>query len=238
MSDTLETLEQRLKDIDATLEARRLGNALERASKALDGALAQIDRIETLSAFVPLIQDELDESERTRLTDGFRQLLQTGNEAVGAKESDQLVKLAQTLREALPLRVNLVRDSVQRAWWLRLDREFEGTAELAAVLSDIPQTAATGQALAEIAHQVAQLRGRLDDAQAQGQQLQVQIEARQRCNAQIEAAGADAEVTDFLLATANGSATLSHCTEEVLAWILEHDAADRFQVRLMEAKQP
>lgn len=229
--DPLERLESLSEQIQNAKDRHRLGDALDAAVQAVEGAEGTILHLEQLAGFTGLVKGFLDQSDRqqsllllTRVRTLGQHLSQVSDTATLQAGTAEVSQLSSQVGQADAI--------IRRGWKTKIDQAFAATGELAAVLREIPETRQLGSEMEAIGIQVAQLKPLLEDAEETAARFEALAAERDRANDSLTKLGAGKEVVDFLSAVATQSATLVTVTAEVRNWLDERNALGRFKVGL------
>lgn len=130
----------------------------------------------------------------------------------------------------LPLQIEKINERIEDLWRLSVRQNLGGHAALGDVLNAIPGVASLGRDLTTLA-----VRARtLEDVKRRASDRVAQRDALVREVAEVAdrllKAGVAPPVANFLVAIAANPVPLSDLTEEIFAWIRDHDALALFSV--------
>lgn len=225
----LDALIEILPKIEKAKERARLGTALQKATAAAEQYASVPERLNGLSKLLGAIA--LDKEDlRAELSLTLNTIAKMGRVLGGEPTIEQLDGINQAGMAQLPLHIDKVATRVEEVWRRDVQQNLGGQAALGEVLSAIPGVEALGSDLSKLATRTRAL----EDAKTPAEQRIVErdallVEASALANRLLEA-GIAPPIAEFLVAVAANPVRLSDLSEEIFAWIREHDALALFSV--------
>jgi len=220
--------------LQAAVESRDLGESLEKAVQAIKSQEKFLTRLEQLAEWMSLLAAHLQPAALKELSSFLKSLRDTVRpleadlaSQEGLRGLPDALKLAEAY--ARPIEVRL-----QEVWGHYLRREFSPREQLAGVLSRFPQHADLARRLRTTAKAALALESRFPAPEAR-KALEQHLRERDAQLQELEKAGTDKKIIEFLLRAAEGRATLAHVNSEILEWLSEQNALDFFQLSLKGA---
>ena len=229
MTDKLEELESLLDHAGAVAERLSLGDALAHAQHQILTRASLPDEVERCAEVLeqltplPAADGELARQTAAKLTNDVTEL-QAINDREGLSEIQHALRDASTTLTAL-------RTVLVTTWKERAKVQFGSLATIAGVLERIENTHAFGRELGAWARSapVGSNAGWFPSASDVEQLKRMRDELPDKV-ASLQGAGIDAGVQSFLLAVAEGKATLASVSAVVLQWLAANGASTRFAV--------
>lgn len=229
--DPLGRLESLSGQIQGAKDRHRLGDALDAAVQAVDGAESAIERLEELVGFTRLIRGFLDQSDREQCFVLLNRVRTLGQHLFQVFDTATLQDGKAGISQ-LATQVEQFDRIINRGWKTKINNAFAATGQLGGVLREISETRQLGLEMEEIVLHADQLEAGLVDAEESGTRFEELAIKRDRSREKLTNLGAGKEVVDFLSAVANQSATLVAVTTQVRTWLDERNALGRFKVEL------
>jgi hypothetical protein len=229
MSDKLIELEALLPQLPPAVERRQIGESLTRAAEKLRDSGRQAAR---LQAVLDIARETDFRSDAARKED-FDELLE---ETVALADDLERARTADDLRDACNVYDDFVKhlsglDRQLRAHWRhRAHEEFRPLIAIGELLMKLDVAAGLGRQLVECGREAIEVRDNIPAEDLRGTIVRVRDRQRELEKERV-AMTSDTEVDAFLVALAEGRATLRLVTARVRSWLDENDALDRFGIR-------
>lgn len=230
MTDSLVELEELLEDLPAAVERRSMGDVLATALSKLRTAEHQAQRVEALLGLAELIEYQSGPAQDD-LVDSLRQeALDIGDALEAAETPDDLEKAVYRFEKDLGTEIGALDRALRQHWTQFSARLFQPLVAVGELLRRIGGEAELGNELLACGRE-AQAIPSGTPAPALLSQIERLLATRERLQERRRAALGEGAVADFINALADNRATLAMVTTEVRAWLDEHDASARLQVR-------
>jgi hypothetical protein len=230
MSDALVELEALLEELPAAVERRSLGEALTGASAKLRTAEHQVERIKALLSLADLVgfgsapgQDDLVEDLRSEAAD-------VGEALEAADKPDELERAVWRYEKDLAGEIGALDRALRQHWTQLSGRLFQPLVAVGELLRRISGESELGDQLVACGRE-AQSIPTGTPAPALLEAVRRLLTTRDQLQEQRRTALGEGEVADFINALAENRATLAMVTAEVRAWLDEHGASARLQIR-------
>ncbi|WP_224246048.1 hypothetical protein [Hyalangium gracile] len=220
--------------LQAAVEARDLGESLEKAVQAIKNQEKFLTRLELLAEWMILLAAHLEPAGLKELSTSLKSLRDTvrplENDLASQerlREIPDLFKLAEAYARPIEVRIH-------EAWGRYLRREFSPRDQLAGVLMRFSQHADLARRLRATAKAALALESHFPAPEAR-EALKQHLRERDAQLQELEKTGTDKKIIEFLLRAAEGKATLAHVNSELLEWLSEQNALDFFLLSLKSA---
>lgn len=218
-----------LPQIAGARERARLGTALQKAT----ASAAELDYCPDLLADLALLAAASSRDLaplRASIGPQLASVLELGRKLSGELTTESLSAAAQTDLPRLEFAVERIRDCVEGLWREATEADLGGQAALGEVLTGIATTETLGRDLVRLGVRVKRLVDRNTPAADRIVERDKLIAQASALDARLHETGVAPPIAHFLLTVAVRPARLSELTDEILAWIRDHDALDRFVV--------
>jgi len=229
--DPLERLESLLDRIQEAKDRHRLGDALDTAIRAVNAAGPAISRLESLAGFAPLVVDFLESSD---LEQARRLLDVIGDVGQHLARASDLATFQDAANKVSQLQgqINQADGLLLRGWKAKIEQAFFATGRLGSVLREIPETHQIGLELEALFNAAETLAKSIDDPKRCADRFSELTSRRDIAKGNLARLGTGEEVVNFLSAVAERTASLTNVTAEVMDWLDERSALERFKVIL------
>jgi hypothetical protein len=233
LEDPLHALIEALDNgsLQSAVEARELGESLEKAVQAIQNQEKFLASLEQLAEWVPLLVAHLEPAALKDLITSLGSLRDTVRPLENDLASQERLR---GIPEALKLAgayARPIEGRLQEAWGRYLRREFSPRDQLAGVLLRFPQHADLARRLRATAKAALALESHFPAPEAR-RSLEQYLREREAQFRELEQTGTAEKTIEFLLRVAEGRATLAHVDSELLEWLSEQTALDLFQLSL------
>ncbi len=224
----LDELIEILPKIAAAQQRARLGTALQKATTT-------VERLDDLPARLAGL-DALVSASRSKLGDAtdVRQILSTiatmARMLAGQPSIEELDHVNQVGLNQLPFHFQRVEEQVEGAWQAAVNEVLGNQGALGHVLLNIPGVESLGRKLIALAARAAALENKLKPAAWRVAELDHLLSERTDIAGRLQDAGIAQNIASFLLAVAAKPVRLSDLTDDILAWLKDHDALEMFDV--------
>ena len=229
--DPLVALEALLPALPRALERQKLGEELGRVETQISTHRPSIERFSRLADALSTLRDVAHPTAREAVADALFEVGEFGNK-LAAVESREDLRAVINGFEGFRGRVTNLDGSTRLLWSELCRRDIEPVGLAGSILMGIPNTANLAERLSTLSERARRLSDRqqsaIEDFATTAGTLRAEAAA---LKAEVNALATDPEVDVFLQALAGGRATLRLATENVLRWLDQLDALDRFDVR-------
>lgn len=218
-----------LPKIEEAKERARLGSALQKATFASEehsGVPSHLDNLSALLSATALDKDDL----RAKLEPTLVSIINMGRVLSGDLTIEQLDEINQSGMTLLPSNVEKIERYIEELWKDSIQQGLGGQAALGGVLSAIPGLEALGRKLSDFAARTRSLENDHTPAKDRVAERDALLLEASALSDRLEEAGIESLIAEFLVAVAQNPVLLSDLTEEILAWIREHNALTLFSV--------
>lgn len=228
MTDGLLELERLLEDLPAAAESRSMGDVLTSAMAKLRTAEHQAQRVAALLRLAELIDYQPAQDD---LVDALRQeALDIGEALEAAETPSDLEKAVYRFEKDLGNEISALDRALRQHWAQVSARLFQPLVAVGELLRRIGGEAELGDKLLSCGRE-AQAIPSGTAAPALLAQIERLLATRERLQDRRRAALGEGAVADFINALAENRATLAMVSPDVRAWLDEHGASARLQVR-------
>ncbi|WP_189557131.1 hypothetical protein, partial [Mesorhizobium sp. M4B.F.Ca.ET.089.01.1.1] len=130
----------------------------------------------------------------------------------------------------LPLQIDKIETSIESAWRKTVRDALGGQAALGEILTSIPGVESLGRELTKLAQRAASLEDHSRAAAARVAERNKLVAEASELADRLLNAGVAPPIATFLVAVAAGPVRLSDLTDDILAWIKDHNALALFTV--------
>jgi hypothetical protein len=224
-----------LPQIQKAKERDRLGDALRKATSAAERYAWIPERLKDLSTLLDATSVKEaaganKEDLRLELGVALDAVIRLGRILAGELSIEDLVRVNQDSMRALPFHIEKIEQKVETLWRESIEQAFGGQAALGQVLSTIPGIELLGRDVTNLSARVAFLIDAKRPARDRvNERNELVIKVSAMANRLLEA-GVAPSIAAFLVAVATNPVQLSEVTDEILAWIRQHEALTLFLV--------
>ena len=218
-----------LPKIEQAKERARLGTALQKATISAEQFKWVPSRLEGLSTLLEGIATHKGEL-RTDIEPALNAIINLARLLTGEASIEVLDDINQRGMARLPLHIDKVEDRIEALWKQSIQQDLGGQAALGKILSAIPGVESLGQDLANLAARTRALEDSkipANDRVAERNTLMTEASALAD---RLLKAGIAPPIAEFLVAVTTGPVRLSNLTEDIFAWIRDHEALEQFSV--------
>lgn len=225
----LEALVNILPKIEAAKQRARLGNALDKATAAVERLSYCPDLLSDLGILASASGSGL-EAWRSEIEQTLADITRTSKLLAGHPSVEDLDYVNQIGLTQLPLQVEKIEERIENAWRRTVQQALGGQGALGEVLTNIPGVEDLGRELTGLAAQAKRLEDRTKPAAWRVAERTKLTEQASDLADQLLGAGIAPPVAEFLVAVAAGPVRLSNLTDDIYTWIKEHNALALFTV--------
>jgi hypothetical protein len=229
-SSSLSRLEALVKSgvLATAVEQKRLGESLGIASRAL----SESRLVTSLDALLPAASVAAPRlASRPETTRLLRQILGVSTVLSEAQTRHDLVRLPETLRNAVVRRESVHRE-IQYAWGRWVEQSFQAQSNLADLLLRFPGTRSVAGRLKSSMSEGLGLKAMFPPTADQVARAKELIQEQQRLLDELRGQDAIQDLLAFLDRVVKGSATLEHVTPKLVEWLRDNSALGSLKINL------
>jgi hypothetical protein len=223
-----------LPQIEPAKERAELGDVLQKATRAAERYAEIPERLENLSTLLDAI---IANKQQLRLDLGqdLNDVIRMAHILAGEPSKEDLINVNQDAMPKLELRIQNIERQVEGLWRDCVELALGGQAALGLVLSAIPGVKSMGREVTSLAARVASLTDATRPAHDRVTERDELVTKASAMADRLLQAGVAPPIAAFLVAVAANPVQLSDLTEEIFAWIREHEALALFSVSTRRA---
>lgn len=225
----LDELIELLPKIDKAKERARLGTALQKATASAEQLVGFPTLLEGLATLVEAAEADL-KAVRSEIGASLSEIVKMSRILAGEPTIEQLDAINQISLARLPFEIEKVERAIEGVWRRAAHDALGGQAALGEVLTNIPGVEALGSDLLKLAARAKKLEDSSRPPADRVKERDALVVEASRLNDRLLAVGIAPPIAAFLVAVAARPVRLSDLTDEILAWIRDHDALPLFTV--------
>jgi hypothetical protein len=225
----LDALIDILPKIELAKQRARLGNALEKATATVQ-RLARYPEVLTDLGTLASASGSGLESSRSDIEQTLAVIIKMAKVLASQPTIEDLDNVNQVGLTQLPLQMEKIEERIETAWRKTVREAFGGQAALGEVLTNIPGLEALGRELTGLAAWADKLDDKTKPAAWRVAERDSLVAQASALNDRLLGAGIAPPIAAFLVAVAAGPVRLSDLTDDIYAWIRDHDALALFTV--------
>lgn len=225
----LDDLIELLPKIDKAKERARLGTALQKATASAE---RMDDFPAMLEGFATLVEaaDADFKAVRSEIGASLSEIVKMSRILAGEPTIEQLDAINQISLARLPFEMEKIERVIEGVWRRAAHDALGGQAALGEVLTNIPGLEALGSDLLKLAARAKKLEDSSRPPADRVKERDTLVVEASRLNDRLLAVGIAPPIAAFLVAVAARPVRLSDLTDEILAWIRDHNALALFTV--------
>ncbi|POF32612.1 hypothetical protein [Roseibium marinum] len=228
MSDQLVELETLLPKLGAAVEQRQIGDNLGRAADRLKDSDKLIGRLKAVLDIARDTNFNLDTGQAEALEELVEEARYLANGLENARTADNLHDIADSYSDFVNSLARVDRQ-LRTHWRALASRDFKPLIAIGNLLTQLDVEADLGRRLMECGREATEVRDSISAEALRDTVIRVRNK-RHELDEERVAFTSDAEVDEFLIALAEGRATLRLVTASVRSWLEENDALDSFDI--------
>lgn len=225
----LDELIELLPKIEKAKERARLGTALQKATLSVDLFNNFPALLEGLAMLVEAADADF-EAVQSEIGASLSEIMKICRMVADEPTIEQLEAINQLGLTRLPFEIEKIEKAIEGVWQKAAQDALGGQAALGEVLTKIPGVEALGSDLLKLAAHAKRLA---DVSRPHGDRVKERdrlVSEASALNDRLLAVGVAHPIAAFLVAVAARPVRLSDLTDEILAWIRDHDALALFTV--------
>ena len=225
----LDELIELLPNIEKAKGRARLGTALQKAT----ASALQFDEypgwVEELVVLVEAAKVDTG-AVHSEIGTSLLEIIRMSQILAGEPTIDQLDQVNQVGLTKLPFEIDKIKNRIESFWRMAVRDALGGQGTLGEVLIKIPVVEPLGRDLRELALRAKKLEDESRRASDRAEEHDTLLVEASALNGRLLAAGVAPPIAKFLVDVASRPVRLSDVSDEILAWIRDHDALALFSV--------